>query len=115
MTAITIVGNLADDPTTRPVSEGKTVTTFVVLESRRVQVAGEWSDADPNRFEVEVWDQLASNAAELRKGDPVIVMGKIVTKKWTVDDSPRSRQVVRGTAVGFSLARHTVAATKNEA
>lgn len=116
MTAITIKGNLATDPELRYVPNGKPVATIIVLENRRVRQGGEWTDAEPNRFEVEVWDHQAQNVADsLTKGSPVVVVGNIITKKWTKDGENRTRQILRAELVGHSLARHTVTATRSVA
>lgn len=114
MTEMNITGNLAKDPELRFTNTGTPVANLVVLENRRVKANGEWTDGEPNRFEVEVWGPSAQNVAEsLQTGSPVMVMGTLITRKWTTkDDQTRHSQVVRADVVGHSLARHTVQATK---
>lgn len=100
-TTTTITGRLAEDPTAL-----ENLTEFVVLTNRRSpDEAGEWSNTDTSRFTIKTFRTLATKAADLSKGDPVIVVGSIVTDNWTDTETQQNRykQVVLADAVGKSL------------
>jgi len=41
----------------------------------------------------------------IRRGDPVVVVGKLKTEQWTKDDVQNSRFILEATSVGHDLAR----------
>jgi single-strand DNA-binding protein len=52
---------------------------------------GEWQDGETSYYTVKCWRKLAENVhGSLRKGDMIIVRGKISTRTW-VDDQQRTR------------------------
>ena len=119
MTTITTTGNLAADPELRRTKSGRTVIGFTLIENRRRRTAdGQgWTDAEPNRFHVTAWGQLAENiAASIHKGSHVTVAGDISTRRWddTETGQPRTAQSIDAEDVSVSLRFHTVEATKNE-
>jgi single-strand DNA-binding protein len=66
---------------------------------------GEWLDGDTSYYTVKCWRRLAVNVAScLRKGDMVIIRGKVVTRTW-LDDQQRARTQVQVEAdsVGHDL------------
>lgn len=66
---------------------------------------GEWLDGDTSYYTVKCWRRLAVNVAScLRKGDMVLIRGKVVTRTW-LDDQQRSRTQVQVEAdsVGHDL------------
>ena len=98
---IIINGGLAEDPTVL-----ENLTEFVILSNRRKpDEAGEWTNTDTSRFTIKTFRRLATKAADLTKGDAVIIVGSIVTDTWTDTDSGQNRykQVVLADAVGKSL------------
>jgi single-strand DNA-binding protein len=53
---------------------------------------GEWRDLASSYFTVNCWRRMATNAsASLRKGDPVIVWGKLRSRTWIDDNGERHR------------------------
>jgi single-stranded DNA-binding protein len=48
----------------------------------------------------------------LKRGDPVMVFGKLRTQEWVKDDQRHSRFVVEATAIGHDLSRGVAAFTK---
>lgn len=116
MSQITVSGNLAADPKIEFTRGGKAVAKFRVVENRGQRTDEGWQDGIPNGFNVQAWEGLAENIAEsLTKGDRVVVVGRIVTERWTDKDSqePRTAQFIKATEVGSSLRFHTVQTTKN--
>jgi single-strand DNA-binding protein len=61
---------------------------------RRVDREGEWHDIASSYFTVNCWRRMATNAsASLRKGDPVIVWGKLKSRTW-VDANGQRHQII---------------------
>ena len=88
-------------PTQTPIAEIRVGST----PRRLNRATGEWLDGDTSYYTVKCWRRLAVNVAScLRKGDMVIVRGKVVMRTWT-DDQQRSRiQVqVEADSVGHDL------------
>jgi single-strand DNA-binding protein len=66
---------------------------------------GEWQDGETSYYTVKCWRKLAENVhGSLRKGDMIIVRGKISTRTW-VDDQQRTRTElqVEADSVGHDL------------
>lgn len=67
---------------------------------------GEWQDGETSYYTVKCWRRLAENVhGSLRKGDMVIVRGKVFTRSW-LDDQQRVRMEVQieADSVGHDLA-----------
>jgi single-strand DNA-binding protein len=65
-TAITIAGNLVDDPELRFTPSGQPVAKFRIASTPRFldKSANEWKDGDSLFLTVNVWRQMAENVAE---------------------------------------------------
>lgn len=116
---ITISGNLIDDPKHLKFKTGTTLTKLRVATSRRVSTEEKddngntiWQDIDQLYLDVECWGQLAVNVkASLKKGLPVIVVGRLVTESW---DEPtdgeetitRYRTILKANQIALELSRH---------
>ena len=91
---ITFVGNLAADPELKFTPTGKPVANVgVVCNPRRPDpaAAGGWTDGTPIFWACEVWGSLGENAAEsLRKGDRVLVTGRVKAYAWTPTEGPNA-------------------------
>jgi single-strand DNA-binding protein len=74
---------------------------------RRLNKAtGEWEDGETSYYSVKCWRRLAVNVkGSLRKGDMILVKGKVVMRTW-VDDQQRNRvqMQVEADSVGHDLA-----------
>jgi single-strand DNA-binding protein len=109
-TFVTVVGNLVDDPKLRTLDAGQDVASFrIASTSRRFDRDGQrWVDAGQLFLGVTCWRELAGNAAaSLRRGDPVIVSGKLSTRTYEKDGQNRSVCELEALAVGPDLARGT--------
>ena len=109
-TSVTVVGNLVDDPRLRTTDTGVDVASFrVASTSRRFDKdAGRWIDSASLFLSVTCWRTLAGNAvASLRKGDPVVVTGRLSTRTYEKDGQVRSTCELEAVAVGPDLARGT--------
>lgn len=112
----TITGNLASDP--EVVQAGKiSITKFRVIENTGEYRDGKFQEHDtPTTHFVEAKFELGDNAAaSLRKGDAVIVTGREHSTSWDKDGAKQYGRVIEADAIGASLARATVAITKNQA
>jgi single-strand DNA-binding protein len=89
-------------PTHTPVTEIRVGST----PRRLNRTTGEWENGDTSYFTVKCWRRLAVNVkGSLRKGDMVLIRGKIITRTW-VDDQQRTRtqMQVEADSVGHDLA-----------
>lgn len=112
---ITIGGNLTGDPELRFTSTGQACANFSVAANPRVRAAsGEWEDGETVFYKVTAWRNLAENIAEsLRRGDPVIVIGRIRANVWEDRDGNKRRDnVVTADSVSVPLDRHRVRLVK---
>ena len=109
---ITIVGNVAWPPRQRTLASGTVVADFRVANTPRNldKASGQWSDGETIWFGVTCWRALAENAAaSLKKGDRVVVTGRLSAKSWkTEQGEDRSGFEIDATAVGFDLSRGPV-------
>jgi single-strand DNA-binding protein len=70
------------------------------------RATGEWEDGETSYYTVKCWRRLAVNVkGSLRKGDMILVRGKVVMRTW-VDDQQRNRvqMQVEADSVGHDLA-----------
>jgi single-strand DNA-binding protein len=69
------------------------------------QVTRTWRDLETIWISVKAWRSLAQNAADsLEVGDPVVVIGKVRTEKWTTQDGqPRESTVLEANLIGHDL------------
>jgi single-strand DNA-binding protein len=81
---VILIGNLGQDPETRAMPSGKSVTNVSIATSEtwRDKATGEQKEAT-EWHRVVFFDRLAEIAAEyLRKGSQVYVEGRLQTRKW---------------------------------
>jgi single-strand DNA-binding protein len=67
---------------------------------------GEWQDGEPSYYTVKCWRRLAENVhGSLRKGDMVLVRGKVSTRRWLDDQQQvRTEVQIEADTVGHDLA-----------
>ena len=78
-------GNLTAAPEVRFTPSGKAVANFTVANTPRKfdRDSKQWVDAGETLFQdVVVWENLAESLAELDKGQPVVVFGKLTQESW---------------------------------
>lgn len=115
MTApVTLVGRLGQDPELKFSATGMAVAKLSVVTSRRVKNGDTWEDADTTWWNVTAFRRLAENVAEsLRKGQAVIVVGKVKQRSWeTPEGEKRSVMEVLADAIGPSLEWDTASVVK---
>ena len=115
----TLLGNLIAEPYFKTFNSGNAVLRFRVATSDVKKEKNDngddvWRDYNQFYVDVECWGQLAVNAgASLRKGFPVIVIGKLVHEYWEGKDEKgevalRSKTTLKARHVAFDLARYQV-------
>ncbi|MGH8875428.1 MAG: single-stranded DNA-binding protein [Acidimicrobiia bacterium] len=113
---VTIVGNLCADPELRRIPGGVAVADLRVAENRSYQDAsGEWQQST-SFYSAVAWRELAELAAvSLRKGDRVVVVGRMRQDEWTTQSGEtRGRYVVDCQELGASIRFTTVEVQRGE-
>ena len=107
-TIVTITGWLGSDVTLQRAGEHSVATFRVGSTPRRFRDGG-WVDGKTTWFQVKAWRRAAEHAAvSLRRGDPVIVQGRLSVELWEREDGVSvSRHVVVATSLGHDLTHGT--------
>jgi single-strand DNA-binding protein len=106
---ISLTGYVATQPIVKTVSSGAVYTSMRVAWTPRRQDkdTGEWVDGNTSYATVICWRKLATHAAiSLRKGDPVMVRGRLSIRNY--DDKSGMRRIaveVEAASVGHDLSR----------
>ncbi len=108
-TTITVQGYAGGDVEVRTVGETRLATFRVAATPRRFdRKSGEWVDAPTQWYSVKAWRGLADNVAfSVRRGDAVIVHGRLVANTWVKDGVEMSSMEIDATVVGHDLNRGT--------
>lgn len=113
---ITLSGWLGSDVTLRSAGDVPVASFRLACTPRRFNRRTEnWSDGATQWYTVNVWRQLAENcAASLRRGDPVVVHGRLEVKLWVnADNIEVTSYEIDAAHLGHDLARGTSAFTRN--
>jgi single-strand DNA-binding protein len=107
-TYVTFHGWVGNDVTHRDVN-GVTVANLRVASTPRIKRKGQWMDGDTTWYSVSAWRALADNIRDsVKKGDAVIVHGKLRTDAWKREDGQMSSTLlVEASFVGHDLSRGT--------
>lgn len=83
-TVVTIIGNLTSAPELKFTQSGAAVANFTVASTprRKNEQTGKWEDGDALFMRCSVWREQAENAAQLDKGDRVLVVGRLVQRSY---------------------------------
>jgi single-strand DNA-binding protein len=106
---ISLTGYVATQPQIRTTPSGALNVSMRVAWTPRRQdrITGEWADGNTSYVTVICWRKLASNAGVcLRKGDPVVVKGRLSIREFDDKQGMRRTAVeVEATSVGHDLSR----------
>ncbi len=83
-----------------------TVAAFRLACTPRIRTKSGWGDGNTTWLEVACFRTLAQHVAQsVRKGDPVVVVGKLRTNVWEKDGKTHDRLVLEADLVGHDLNR----------
>ena len=107
-TIVTLHGWVGGDVTFRE-PHGVSVANLRVASTPRLKRDGRWVDGDTTWYSVTAWRNLAENVRDsIRKGDAVIVHGRLRTDVWERQDGqPANTLCIDATMVGPDLNRGT--------
>lgn len=99
MNNMTVCGN-ASEPQLRYTTSGTAVASFMVYVKRKVK-----DEVVSTGISIKAWGDLAENiAAEIQKGDRVLVSGRIEEESWNdKDGNEKKRSVLVADEAGRSL------------
>jgi single-strand DNA-binding protein len=104
-----VAGYVAREPKFRKTHNGHSYTSLRVgyTPRRMDRDSGEWSDGGTSFVTVFCWRGLADNVATcVRKGDPVLIKGKLQVRPFTdKDGAARVAVEVEASSIGHDLAR----------
>lgn len=109
---VTIVGNVATDPTQGRTTSGVPVTNFRLASThRRFDDATQtWVDVMTNWYSVAAFRQLGEHAkVSLRSGDSVIVTGRMKIRAWENNGKQGTSVDIDADAIGHDLRWGTTA------
>ena len=87
-----------------------TVAAFRLACTPRIKTKAGWSDGNTTWIEVVCFRTLAQHVDQsVRKGDPVLVVGRLRTNVWEKDGQTHERLVLEADMVGHDLNRGTSA------
>ncbi len=107
-TPISMIGYVGTDVDYRKVGSGTDLSTFRLATTPRRWDRGQrqYVDGTTSWISVQCWRALAVHVRDsVRRGDPVIVVGKLKTEEWTKDGVRNSRFVVEAVSTGHDLSR----------
>ncbi len=98
---VKIKGNLTRAPELKHTTSGKVVCDMAVAYNREYANNGK-KTKEVSYFEVEVWGVTAENCSKyLKKGNGVIVEGRLKQDRWEKDGKPQSRVKIMASNVQF--------------
>src|ERR1700722_5064961 len=106
---VTLVGFVAQDPSLRPIKDGRNVTNLRVGATRRYldKATGEWRDLETTYYDVSCWNRLADHVrASMRKGEPGLGKGQFKSRSWEDKNGQIRNQIdILADTVGHDLSR----------
>jgi single-strand DNA-binding protein len=108
---VTFQGWVGNEIVHRETNQGNVVNFRVGSTPRIRKRNGDWVDGPTSWFSVTCWRTLADHVRDsVRKGEPVIVHGRLRTDVWEREDGQSSvTYVVEASYVGHDLTRGTAA------
>jgi single-strand DNA-binding protein len=107
---ITVLGNVLTKPEWRQTKNtGVLVANFRIASTARRydKATDQWTDGDSLRVRVNCWRKLAEGVtSSVAVGDPVIVLGRMVTREWLTEANERRISYeLEAVAVGHDLGK----------
>jgi single-strand DNA-binding protein len=111
MSMITVVGNLVADPELKTVAGHKLSKLRIASNERIKDSNGQWKDGDTTYIDVACWRRLAEGSEVLKKGQKVIVHGKLKGRSFERNDGSKGYAYeIEATDVGTSIMAKTAPA-----
>jgi single-strand DNA-binding protein len=89
--------------------------SFRLACTPRLRRAGDWVDGETTWLTITCFRSLAEHtASSVRKGDPIVVVGKLRTQVWTKDGVQQERTVLEAMTIGHDLTKGTAAFNRAE-
>lgn len=105
---MTVVGNVVDTPKLRRTKSGHSVANFRVASTPRRfdRETSAWVDGPTLFVTVTCWRAMSENVAQsLRKGQPVVVLGRYCQHEYERDETLRTAYELEAIAIGHDLSR----------
>ena len=112
-----IAGNLVADPALREVAGGRPMAKFRIASTPRHfnSQAGEWTNGETLFLDVVCWNRLAERVGRsLRKGDPVMLSGRLRMSSYEVEGRVRNAYELEAQLVSPDLNRVDVSLQRVE-
>lgn len=106
MNGVWLQGRMVSDPELKVLSADNQVCKFrMVFNRRRRDEGGNYQNVEESYWDVEVWGWMAGKAANLAKGSPILVMGRMGVDSWKDRETgaPRSKPLIKCDAVYVDL------------
>lgn len=103
---ISVTGLIATEPRSITTSEGLSICSFRLASPQRhfSKTENQWVDGETNWYTVSAFRQLAENAAQsLRKGERVVVRGRLRLRQWDRDDKSGLSAEIEAEALGHDI------------
>ena len=101
---ITVVGNLVADPELKTVSGHKLSKLRIASNERIKDSSGQWRDGDTTYIDIACWRRLAEGSESLKKGQKVIVYGKLKGRSFERSDGSKGYGYeIEATDIGESI------------
>jgi single-strand DNA-binding protein len=113
---ITVQGYVGSTVLLRQAGDHKVASFRLGVTPRKLDRAtGEWHDGETQWYSVSAWRTLGENVtASLRKGDPVVVQGRLTARTWVnASHAEVISYEIEATHVGHDLHRGTTHFQKN--
>jgi single-strand DNA-binding protein len=111
---IWMTGNVGSEVEYRQVRDDLAFASFRLACTPRTRKAGDWVDGETTWIAVSCSRSLAEHVkSSVGKGDPVIVVGRLRTTRWTDNQGvDQERMIIEATSIGHDLTRGTAAFRK---
>ncbi|WP_180342336.1 single-stranded DNA-binding protein [Actinomyces wuliandei] len=103
---LTVQGVLGTNPVLSRTEGGRAYCRFRVAVTPSYRTEQGWQDAGTIWFTAKAWGRLAENLSlSLRKGDPVLLTGRLSEETWSTSEGTHSSNVITLWSVGHDLTR----------
>ena len=111
---IWMTGNVGGEVEFRQVRDDLAFASFRLACTPRTRKAGDWVDAETTWIGVTCSRSLAEHVkSSIGKGDPVVVVGRLRTTRWTDGKGvAQERVIIEASSIGHDLSRGTSAFRK---